>query len=147
MFTDVMKKSDLLFQEKVVLTEVKEYGYSWQKFAGEQDSIPAEGLRFDIHFEGDVIGEQVNGRIKGVDYLTVRADGRLFLELHAVIETGDGARISVKESGINAKGILRLDMDFHTNDERYRWINHKHVWGLGTVDFATGAVEIKGYQN
>jgi hypothetical protein len=147
MFTDVMKKSDLLFKEEVRLTEVKEYGYSWQKFAGGQESIPAEGLRFDIHFEGEVIGEDVNGRISGVDYLTVRADGRLFLDLYATIETRDGALISIKESGINANGDLRLDMDFHTSDERYRWINHKHVWGIGTVDFATGEVKINGYQN
>jgi hypothetical protein len=103
-------------------------------------------LRFDIHFEGDVSGEQVNGTISGIDYLTVRADGRFILDLYATITTSDGASISVKESGINAGGNLRLSMNFHTNDERYRWMNHKHVWGVGTVNFATGEVNISGYQ-
>ena len=143
----ILNQQDLLFEEDVMLTEVKEYGFSWQEFASGKSPIPTEGLRFDIHFEGDVTGDKISGRIKGVDYLTVRADGRLFLDLYASIKTKDEAVISVKESGINAGGELRLSMDFHTNDHRYRWLNHKHVWGVGTVDFQTGAVKIKGYQN
>lgn len=137
----------LLFEEDVRLTEVKEYGFSWQDFAEQKVPIPAEGLRFDIYFEGDVTGDRIRGTIKGVDYLTVRADGRLFLNLQAAITTHDDVVIKVTESGINDQGKLRLSMDFHTNDQRYRWLNYQHVWGLGTVDFATGAVKIKGYQN
>ena len=147
MTDEFITESSLLFEEDVRLTEVKEYGFSWQQFAQNNAPLPAEGVRFDIHFEGEVIGERVEGTIKGVDYLTVRADGRLFLDLHAAITTKDGARINVTESGINDRGNLRLSMDFHTNDERYTWLNRKHVWGIGTVDFATGDVKIKGYQN
>jgi hypothetical protein len=147
MNVEVLNQNDLLFEEDVRLTAVKEYGFSWQEFATGDSPIPPEGLRFDIHFEGDVSGEKLNGHIKGVDYLTVRSDGRLFLDLYATLKTKDGASISVKESGINAGGDLRLNMDFHTNDDRYRWINHKHVWGIGTVNFQNGAVKIKGYQN
>lgn len=147
MTTEFLQVDNLLFEEDVRLTEVKEYGFSWQDFASQTSPIPAEGLKFDIHFEGDVMGDRVAGKIKGVDYLTVRSDGRLFLSLHAAITTHDGARINVIESGINDQGKLRLNMDFHTNDSRYTWLNQKHVWGVGTVDFATGAVRIKGYQN
>lgn len=143
----VIDYGTLLFEEDVRLTEVKEYGFSWQEFAQGTTPIPAEGLKFDIHFEGNVSGESVNGTITGVDYLTVRADGRLFLNLHASITTSDGALISVTESGINDNGDLRLNMDFHTNHSSYTWLNHKHVWGVGTVNFATGEVKIKGYQN
>ncbi len=146
--SDTMVNTDqLLFEEEVRLTEVKEYGFSWQNFAGGLERIPPEGIRFDIHFEGKVIGDHVNGIIKGVDYLTVRSDGRLFLNLQAAITTNDGASISVSETGINDRGNLRLAMDFHTNDDRYKWMNHKHVWGLGTVDFETGNVKIRGYLN
>jgi hypothetical protein len=142
-----MNKQDLLFEEDVKLTGVKEYGFSWQKFASGKEPIPAEGLKFDIHFEGAVYGDKINGRIKGVDYLTVRSDGRLFLDLYASLETDDGAVIRVKENGINSQGDLRLNMDFHTNDPRYKWLNQKHVWGIGKVDFTTGDVKIKGFQN
>ncbi|MEQ8244859.1 DUF3237 family protein [Fulvivirga sp.] len=143
----IINKAALLFEEDVQLTEVKDYGFSWDDFASGKRPIPSEGLKFDIHFEGDVTGEIIEGKIKGVDYLTVRADGRLFLDLHAAITTHDGSTIYVKETGINDNGHLRLAMDFHTNAEKYSWINYKHVWGVGTVDFATGKVKIKGYQN
>ncbi len=147
MRTEFIAEDTLLFEEDVRLTDVKEYGFSWQQFAENKTPIPAEGIKFDIHFEGEVTGDSVNGVIKGVDYLTVRSDGRLFLNLHAAITTHDGATIYVSETGINDKGALRLSMDFHTNDRRYQWINHKHVWGVGTVNFQTGEVKIKGYQN
>ncbi len=137
----------LLFEEDVRLTDVKEYGFRWEDFAGGNEPIPAEGLRFDIHFEGDVTGDRVRGKIKGIDYLTVRSDGRLFLDLRAAIITEDGGMINVTETGINDNGNLRLNMDFHTNDSRYAWLNRRHVWGIGTVDFATGEVKIKGYGN
>lgn len=147
MTTEITNQVNLLFEEDVRLTEVKEFGFSWNDFSQGLREIPKEGLQFEIHFEGDVSGERLNGRIKGVDYLTVRADGRLFLDLHASITTHDGAVIKVKESGINDRGQLMLNMDFHTNDSRYSWLNNKHVWGLGSVDFETGKVKIQGYQN
>ena len=81
---EVINSSTLLFEEDVHLTGVTEYGFSWQDFAQQKAPIPAEGLKFDIHFEGQVTGDVVEGTIKGVDYLTVRADGRLFLNLHAL---------------------------------------------------------------
>lgn len=147
MTEEIVNQVNLLFEEDVQLTAVKEFGYGWQDFAKGMKPIPDEGLQFEIHFEGKVYGEEISGSIKGIDYLTVRADKRLFLDLHATITTQDGAEIKVKESGINNNGQLLLNMDFHTNDERYRWLNQKHVWGLGTVDFQTGKVKIKGYQN
>ena len=147
MRTQIMHEEELLFEEDVRLTEVKEYGFSWKQFVENKAPLPPEGLSFDIHFEGKVTGDKIEGTIKGVDYLTVRADHRLFLDLRATITTNDGARIKVTETGINEKGHLRLDMDFHTNDKRYKWLNHKHIWGDGTVNFETGQVKIKGFQH
>jgi hypothetical protein len=126
MITEVTTERNLLFKEKVYLTQVKEYGISWEKFASGEVIVPPEGLRFDIHFEGDVFGEQVNGTISGIDYLTVRADGRFILDLYATITTSDGASISVKENGINAGGNLRLSMNFHTKDESQAGLGNWH---------------------
>jgi hypothetical protein len=144
---NVLNEKMLLFEEDVRLVEIKEYGFSFKAFMQKRQSLPPEGLQFDIHFEGKVFGELINGNIVGVDYLTVRSDGRLFLNLHAIITTNDGARIKVTESGINDMGTLRLSMNFHTNDARYMWLNQKHVWGVGEVNFETGQVKIKGYQH
>ncbi len=147
MMNYAVEEKAFLFEEDVRLTAVKEYGYSFKNFAEKNQPLPAEGLRFDIHFDGVVTGELLNGTIKGVDYLTVRSDGRLFLNLQAAITTHDGALIKVTESGINDNGRLRLNMDFHTNDVRYAWLNQKHVWGIGSVNFQTGQVKVKGYQH
>lgn len=144
---DVLNESSLLFKENVWMKEVREYGYAFVDFVESKKALPPEGLQFDIHFEGQVIGSRVNGTISGVDYLTVRADGRLFLNLHAKIETSDGAMIKVIESGTNDNGVLRLSMDFHTNDPRYSWLNRKHVWASGEVDFRTSKVSIQAYQH
>lgn len=143
---NTLEKTDLvlLFEEKVVLSDFEEYGFSMQDLVN-GERIPEEGARFDIYFEGELTGEKINGKISGVDYLEVRADGRFFLDLHARILTDDGAQIQVTETGINDNGALKLNMEFHTNDERYSWLNREQVLGLGTVDFNTGQAIVKGY--
>jgi hypothetical protein len=147
MKNDVLNETSLLFKEKIRLTEVKDYGFNFGDFVERKKALPPEGLKFDIYFEGDVTGSLINGTISGVDYLTVRADGRMFLNLHAKIETSDGALIKVIESGTNDNGVLRLNMDFHTNHSRYSWLNQKHVWASGEVNFHTGEVNIQAYQH
>ncbi len=139
-------KTDLkpIFEEHVVLSDFVEYGFGMQDLVNGAP-IPKEGARFDIHFEGDLVGEKINGKVKGIDYLEVRADGRFFLNLYAQIKTDDGAIIQVKEIGINDNGTLKLNMEFHTNDQRYSWLNREQVVGLGHVDFNTGQATVKGY--
>ena len=139
-------EDELLFEEDIQLTSIKEYGFTWKDFSEQSKPIPKEGLKFEINFEGTITGEKIKGRVQGIDYLTVRADGRLFLDLHASIATDDGSTIYVKESGINQNGNLLLNMDFHTNDSRYNWLNHTHVWCKGQVNFSTGKVLVKGFK-
>jgi hypothetical protein len=61
---------------------------------------PAQGARFDIHVEGAVTGPNLRGTIKGVDYVNVRADGRLDLNFHAEITTDDGKKIALFANGV-----------------------------------------------
>lgn len=144
METKFMIERQVLFTEDVALTGVQDYGYSWIDFTSGKP-VPTEGARFDIYFEGDVKGEQINGKITGVDYLEVRPDRHLILNLQARILTDDGVSIKVMETGINSQGNLRLNMTFQTADERYSWLNKAQVWGMGEVSFETGAVKITGY--
>jgi len=145
METIVMQEQKTFFTEKVKLTGVKEYGFAFNDLATGTASIPASGAKFDIYFEGEVEGERLNGKLKGVDYLTVRADGKLELNLQASITTEDGAIIKVEETGNNHQGALKLFMKFHSNHESYVWLNQVSVLGLGTVSFSTGEVNIEGY--
>jgi hypothetical protein len=145
MKTALLIEKELLFKENVRLTAVKEYGYSWSELAEGKSPIPPEGARFDISFEGDLIGDRINGTIKGIDYLEVRADGHFILNLQACITTDDGVDIKVTESGVNNQGNLRLNIAFHTSDKRYTWLNQSQVWGVGEVNFKTGEAKVKGY--
>ena len=63
-----------------------------------QTPPPAEGARFDVYFEGPITGK-LNGTVKGVDYLHIRADGRCQLNIHAEITTEDGKKISLAADG------------------------------------------------
>jgi hypothetical protein len=144
METELMIDEQLLFEEDVRLTKVIEYGFSWTDFA-QGKTVPPQGARFDIYFTGNLFGEKVNGTIEGIDYLEVRGDGKLILNLHAILKTEDGETIKIEESGINREGDLRLNMQFHTNSARYTWLNSVLALGVGKVNFHTGQAQIKVY--
>ncbi len=140
------------FDEDISLTGITEYGISWEKLINGSVKIPRQGARFDIAFEGKVYGEQINGTIKGVDHLEVRADGKFMLNIYATIITDDGEIIAVKESGIstpnvNGTAVLHLNMEFFTVSQKYEWINKKVVWSVGEVDMIAGKVKVTGYIN
>ena len=145
MITQLMTEKKVFFEEEVQLTEIREYGFSWQQLTARKAPIPPAGARFDIYFKGKVSGDQINGTVEGVDYLEVRPDGKFSLSLHASIATNDGANIKLIETGLNDQGALRLNMNFHTSDKRYEWLNRALVWGTGDVNFETGTVKIKAY--
>ncbi|MCB9291292.1 MAG: DUF3237 family protein [Lewinellaceae bacterium] len=143
-----------LFDEEVFLTGITEYGTSWEKLASGSQAPPAQGARFDISFEGKVFGDKIKGKVKGVDYLQVRPDGKFILTLHATITTDDGATIVLEERGTmvilpNGDGQLYLTMNFSTAYPRYQWINEKQVWGIGTsfLSEGEGRVTISGFTN
>lgn len=145
METALLIEKQLLFEEDIRLTAIKEYGYSWQEMTAGESPIPPQGARFDIAFEGELSGDTINGTIKGVDYMEVRADGHFILNLQASITTTEGVVIKVVETGINHKGALRLNLTFHTADKKYSWLNTAQVWAVGQVNFVTGEAKVKGY--
>jgi hypothetical protein len=139
-----------LFEEEVHLTDIVEYGVSWSKLIAGETPIPAEGARFDLAFEGSLEGERIKGTVKGVDYLDVRADGRFQMTIHATITTDDGARISFTEDGVVSPGPdgiagLRLNMEFKTSHEKYKWLNALQGWGVGTSNTNTGVVNVTAF--
>lgn len=144
MNTEILKTNQLLFVEQVKLTGFTEYGFSLSDLLAGKP-IPSEGARFDINFEGDVMGDAIDGKIKGVDYLEVRADGKFLLTLHATIITSDGVNIKVEETGSNVDGDLKLFMKFHTTNNKYAWLNHQNVVGTGYVNLESLEARINGY--
>jgi hypothetical protein len=42
------------------------------------------------------------GRVRGIDYLRLRADGRIDLDIRAIVEMEDGHRIALSADGVGA---------------------------------------------
>lgn len=141
-----------LFDEEIQLTGITEYGIRWEDIIDASADIPPQGARFDLAFEGKVIGKKLNGTIKGMDYLQIRSDGKFMLNIHAAIVTDDGETIAVKEDGISSPepsgtAKLHLNMEFFTTSEKYSWINKKQVWSVGEVNMTSGNVKVSGFTN
>jgi hypothetical protein len=140
---------ELLYEYTLKITQVVEYGVSMDALMSGQAPPPAEGARFDVHFEGPVAGTKLSGSAKGVDYLHIRADGRAQLDIHIEITTEDGKKIGLAADGValDAPPVLQLreNVTLTTSHPEYSWVNPIQVWGVGTVDLAQGEIRVKGY--
>ena len=92
--------AELLYEYRCKTTQVVEYGVSVEALMSGQVSPPAEGVRFDVYFEGPVTGTKLSGSVKGVDYPHMRADGRAQLNIQAEITTEDGKKIALAADGV-----------------------------------------------
>jgi hypothetical protein len=94
-----------LYDATLRIDEVIDFGYPLAALASGAP-IPPSGIRFDVNFSGTVRGPRLTGAVGGVDYLSVRADGRLELHLHARVRTEDGASPAFVGTGL---AIARRD--------------------------------------
>ena len=102
-------------------------------------AIPNIGARFDQTFEGILSGPEIEGKIEGIDYLTVRPDWSFRLHLHGRITTQDGARIAISSEGVSLQSEgspeaqLRSAVTLVTAAREYEWLNQLQLWALGTM--------------
>jgi hypothetical protein len=141
----------LLYKFRVDFTDIKEFGVSLSGLMAGDIPAPAEGARFDVVFSGSIAGPKINGKISGIDYVHVRADGRFQLNIHADIVTDDGARIALHADGvaIPKEGSpvveLRENHALTTSFEEYTWLNRIQIWAKGIADLEGQFVEISAY--
>ena len=101
-----------------------------------KEKIPPQRVRIDVAFEGRAIG-RLEGRVRGIDYLRMRADGRIDLDIRAVVETENGCRIALSADGVAVPRVDEPIADLLENvslsmaAEEYVWVNRRQVWGLG----------------
>ena len=133
------------------VTKIVEYGVSFADFATDKVGPPPQGARFDITVEGTFTGSKLNGIFTAVDYVYVRADGRVELHPHGEITTNDGARIayfldgvvySVEESPLpHHLGIGTLS----TASVKYAWVNGLEILSQGPMDLAKREMRLEVY--
>ena len=92
-------KGEKIYEYDLDITGVTDYGVSMEAILADKEKIPPQGARFDVAFEGKASG-RLSGRVRGVDYLRMRADGRIDLDIRATIETADGFRIGLSADGV-----------------------------------------------
>jgi len=115
-----------------------------------KETVPVQGARFDLMVDGRGQG-RLSGRAYGVDYLRMRADGRIDLDLHLTIEKDDGHRIALSGDGQAAprKGEPALhifaNIRLSTASKEYGWVNARQIWSIGTASMTTGKIHAEAY--
>jgi len=78
-------------------------------------------------------------------------NGEVNIDIRAVIETEDGCRIALSADGVAVPRVAEPIADLSENvclstaAVEYVWVNTRQVWGVGTVNFATGKIHIDAY--
>ncbi|MEW5980127.1 MAG: DUF3237 domain-containing protein [Acidobacteriota bacterium] len=103
--------------------------------------------------EGSVTGEKLNGRVcpVGADWALIRADNCMELDVRALVETEDGAKIHISYTGIIDMTKEQVEQmmagqaltpapstfttpRFETGHEHYSWLNRIQAVGRGTAE-------------
>jgi hypothetical protein len=143
-------RGEKIYEYDLNVTGVTDSGVTLQDILSGQEKVPPQGVRIDIAFEGRATG-RLAGLVRGIDYVQLRADGRIDLDVRAVIETDHGSRIALSADGVAVPRAtepiadLRENVRLTTAAGEYGWVNTRQVWGVGTVNFAAGTVHIDGY--
>ena len=87
---------------------------------------------------GSFDGPRLRGTVdnSGGDWVTVRADGNIKLDVRIMLKSDDGADIFMRYegTGVRRDGQLLLATAplFETGDERYTWLNNTQALATGT---------------
>ena len=143
-------RGEKIYEYDLDITGVTDYGLTLDAVLSGQAKIPPQGVRIDVAFDGRAVG-RVTGRVRGVDYLRMRADGRIDLDIRATIETDDGQRIALAADGVATMRAgepisdLCENVILSTAVEAYAWVNTRQVWAVGTANMATGKIHLDAY--
>jgi hypothetical protein len=95
------------------------------------------GMRIDFPFEGTATSEHWEGErpVRGIDYVTVRSDGNMSLDIHATIGEkresvsyrGTGVSIVAEDQSADPKELIV----FETGNEDLAWLNDEVAVAFG----------------
>jgi hypothetical protein len=143
-------RGEKIYEHDLDMVGVTDFGVSLQAILAGEEKIPSQGARFDVALEGRSTG-RLSGRVHGVDYLRLRADGRFDLDIRATIKTEDGHRIAASIDGVCVRRPNEPVVDLFENVQLttaaadYAWVNARPIWAVGTVNLATGKIHVEAY--
>ena len=85
----------------------------------------------------------------GGDWVTLGADGTMFLDVRLTLMTDDGAAIYMTYTGVGQRNedgstVIRTVPRFETGAENYAWLNKVQGVGHGTTGKGTVTYEVYG---
>lgn len=106
------------------------------------------GTRIDFPFEGTATSPHWEGEwpVQGVDYVTVRSDGNMDLEIRATL--GSGRETVAYRGGGVSLGISKTEahpqelITFQTGNEDLAWLNSAIAVGLGRGEGADLSIAV-----
>ncbi|HYA16226.1 MAG TPA: DUF3237 family protein [Bryobacteraceae bacterium] len=143
-------RGEKIYEYDLDITSMTDYGVTLEAILSGKAKIPPQGTRFDAAFVGRATG-RLSGHVRGVDYIRMRADGRIELDIRATIETEDGHRIALAADGVGVPRAGEPVADIFENvtlttaSEAYAWVNARQIWAPGTVNLAAGKVHVDAY--
>jgi hypothetical protein len=143
-------KGEKIYEYEFDITGVTDYGVSMDTILAGKEKVPLQGARFDLAVAGRGKG-RLSGRAHGVDYLLIRSDRRIELDLHVTVETDDGRHIALAGDGQaaprNDESVLDIfaNIRLSTAAKEYTWVNSRQIWAVGTASLATGKIHVEAY--
>jgi hypothetical protein len=144
-------RGEKIYEYDLNITGVTDYGVTFDALLNGKGKVPLQGAPFDVAFEGESKG-RLTGKIRGVDYLLMRADGRADLDVRITIETEDGHRIALHIEGVatpRANEPMMIDLvenvRLTTAAAKYDWVNTRQIWALGTANLTTGKIHVEAF--
>ena len=92
-------RGEKIYEFELDVVGITDFGITLEAILSGQTPVPPQGARLDVAFAGSGTG-RIAGHAQGVDYVRMRADGRIDLDIHALIETHDGHRIALSANGV-----------------------------------------------
>jgi hypothetical protein len=141
-------RGEKIYEQDLDLAGVTDFGVSLDAILA--GTIPLQGARIDLAIDGRSKG-RLSGRVHGADYVRIRADGRIDLDLHVTIETEDGHRVALSGDGQaaprNGEPLLDIfaNIRLSTAAAEYAWVNERQIWAVGTANLATGKIHAEAY--
>lgn len=106
------------------------------------------GMRIDFPFQGTAVGPHWEGErpVSGIDYVTVRGDGNMDLDIHASIgekrETVAYRGIGVSIANPDKSAEPRELLTFQTGNEDLSWLNDEIGVAFGRGESGKLSVEV-----
>src|SRR4029078_12918109 len=75
-------RGEKIYELDLNITGGTDYGVTMDAILSGKEKVPLQGTRFDVAFDGGSKG-RLAGKVRGVDYILMRADGAAYLAVAA----------------------------------------------------------------